>query len=141
MSAPVAVIRSRLSATIHLVSRPAIRSLSSTSSRSSASTNPSSGENFIGINDPSRRKPVPNVSETDEKAVDSMGASDKPLQEDVADAEKRREMQAPNRASVWSRNQIPRELAMSGPRFEQTIMEAQVRDFSPKVSEIKNSCS
>lgn len=42
------------------------------------------------------------------------------------DAERRRVMQAPNRKEVWSRSQQPRELAMSGPRFEQTIMEYQV---------------
>ena len=35
-------------------------------------------------------------------------------------------MQSPNRKTVWSRSQNPREMAMSGPRFEQTIMEDQV---------------
>lgn len=75
---------------------------------------------------------MPNVSETNEVAIDSMGIGDKPLQENVADAEKRREMQAPNRASVWSRSQMPRELAMQGPRFEQVIMEVQVRHLETK---------
>lgn len=38
-----------------------------------------------------------------------------------------REMQAPNRKGIWSRSQQSRELAMTGPRFEQTILEDQVR--------------
>lgn len=41
-------------------------------------------------------------------------------------AERARTMQAPNRSSTWSGRQNPREVAMSGPRFEQTIMELQV---------------
>jgi len=45
------------------------------------------------------------------------------------DAERRRQLQAPNRKEVWSRSQQPREVAMSGPRFEQTIMELQVSSF------------
>jgi len=36
-------------------------------------------------------------------------------------------MQAPNRKGVWSRSQNLREKAMSGPRFEQTIMDLQPR--------------
>lgn len=35
--------------------------------------------------------------------------------------------QAPNRADVWSRSQRPRSVAMTGPRFEQTDFELQVR--------------
>lgn len=35
-------------------------------------------------------------------------------------------MQAPNRAAIWSRSQRPRTTAMTGPRFEQTVMENQV---------------
>ena len=42
------------------------------------------------------------------------------------DAERQRQMQSPNRAEVWSRSQQARDQAMSGPRFEQTIMEFQV---------------
>jgi NADH dehydrogenase (ubiquinone) Fe-S protein 6 len=34
--------------------------------------------------------------------------------------------QAPNRAEVWSRSQKPRSTAMTGPRFEQTDLDAQV---------------
>jgi NADH dehydrogenase (ubiquinone) Fe-S protein 6 len=55
-----------------------------------------------------------------------MGVGDHPLQEYTSDAEKMRVMQAPNRKEVWSRSQMPREMAMQGPRFEQTIIEVQV---------------
>jgi NADH dehydrogenase (ubiquinone) Fe-S protein 6 len=78
------------------------------------------------INDPNKPKEVPNVSKTNELAIES-AHKDEALQESTGDAEKRRVMQAPNRASVWSRSQNPRAKAMTGPRFEQTIMEAQVR--------------
>ena len=39
-------------------------------------------------------------------------------------------MQAPNRAEVWSRSQRPRSEAMTGPRFEQTDFDAQVRSLA-----------
>lgn len=55
-----------------------------------------------------------------------MGLQDGDLQELPEDAERQRVMQAPNRKGVWSRSQQPRERAMSGPRFEQTLMEFQV---------------
>lgn len=48
------------------------------------------------------------------------------MSEKVERAEELRVAQAPNRKGVWSRSQNPRERAMSGPRFEQTIMELQV---------------
>ena len=51
---------------------------------------------------------------------------DKALQESVEEGEKKRVMQSPNRSTIWSRSQQPREKAMVGPRFEQTIMEDQV---------------
>lgn len=51
---------------------------------------------------------------------------DTPLVESVDKAEKLRVMQAPNRATPWSRSQNPRAKAMTGPRFEQTVMELQV---------------
>jgi NADH dehydrogenase (ubiquinone) Fe-S protein 6 len=71
-------------------------------------------------------KEVPNVSKTNELPIENPYSTEA-LQENVEDAEKRRNMQAPNRANVWSRSQNPRAKAMSGPRFEQTIMELQVR--------------
>lgn len=87
---------------------------------------PGTGENFEQANDPLPQKETPNVSLTDEVKTDAMGARDAPLQEMEADGEKKRELQAPNRSGVWSRNQLPREVAMTGPRFEQTIMDLQV---------------
>lgn len=77
------------------------------------------------INDPNSPKKVPNVSKSNELPMESH-VQDKPLQESVETAEKFRVMQAPNREGKWSRSQNPREKAMSGPRFEQTIMEMQV---------------
>ncbi|OMJ22901.1 Lactobacillus shifted protein, partial [Smittium culicis] len=38
--------------------------------------------------------------------------------------------QAPNHPTVWSNEQIPREIAMTGPRFEQTDLEAQPRPLA-----------
>jgi NADH dehydrogenase (ubiquinone) Fe-S protein 6 len=77
------------------------------------------------VNDPKPLKEVPNVSKTNELPIESPHKSEA-LQESVEDAEHRRIMQAPNRATVWSRHQNPRGKAMTGPRFEQTIMDYQV---------------
>ncbi|KAL6867997.1 hypothetical protein J3F83DRAFT_761363 [Trichoderma novae-zelandiae] len=38
--------------------------------------------------------------------------------------------QAPNRATVWSRSQKPRALAMTGPRFEQTDFSLQPQPYA-----------
>jgi hypothetical protein len=84
------------------------------------------GENREQANDPTPRKETPNVSKTNELGVTAMGNRDGVLQESTEAAEKQRQMQAPNRAGTWSRNQQPREIAMTGPRFEQTIMDLQV---------------
>jgi hypothetical protein len=51
---------------------------------------------------------------------------DATLVESTEAAEKMRTMQAPNRKGIWSRSQQPREKAMVGPRFEQSIMGDQV---------------
>lgn len=80
----------------------------------------------IPTNDPSPPPPVPNVSETNAVPSSTWGQQDALLQEEPEAAEQRREMQAPNRQNVWSRSQERREVAMRGPRFEQTIMELQV---------------
>ena len=77
------------------------------------------------INDPNKPKEVPNVSKTNELPIES-SHKDEALQESVGEGENKRVMQAPNRAVVWSRSQNPRAKAMTGPRFEQTIMELQV---------------
>jgi len=76
------------------------------------------------LNDTTPPKKVPNVSKTNEVPIQTPN-QDERLQEYAEDAEKLRVMQAPNRTSVWSRSQNPRGKAMTGPRFEQTIMELQ----------------
>lgn len=80
----------------------------------------------VPANDPVARKEVQTVSETNATPTSSEGAFDKVLQESVEKAELLRKQQAPNRQGIWSRSQQPREIAMSGPRFEQSIMEDQV---------------
>lgn len=77
------------------------------------------------INDPTPPKKVPNVSKTNELPMETPHR-DAPVQEYVDEAEKFRVMQAPNRRDVWSRSQNPRANAMSGPRFEQTLITFQV---------------
>jgi len=83
-----------------------------------------SANNQQEINDPNGLKKAPIVSKTNELPIETPHR-DLPLQENAGDAEKLRMMQAPNRIGVWSRSQNPRAKAMSGPRFEQTIMEYQ----------------
>ncbi|KAL4960986.1 zinc-finger domain-containing protein [Aspergillus stella-maris] len=83
------------------------------------------GENYMQPNDPTPRTPKPNVSETNATPVDSMGSWDAALKEAPDVAERVRTLQAPNRAGTWAASQRSREDAMSGPRFEQTIMELQ----------------
>ena len=76
-------------------------------------------------NDPKAPKEVPNVSKTSELPIETPH-QDGAVQESSEVAEKLRAMQAPNRAGIWSRSQNPRPRAMSGPRFEQTIIDVQV---------------
>lgn len=91
------------------------------------STAPNTSDRIPTNNDPnSPHLPVQNVSDSNAVPIDSQGKQDAPLQELPEDAERRRQMQAPNREDVWSRSQARRDVAMSGPRFEQTIMEFQV---------------
>lgn len=68
---------------------------------------------------------VQNVSKTNEVPTrdPSMGED---ISEGLVEGEKARSLQAPNRASTWSKSQQKREIAMSGPRFEHTIFELQV---------------
>lgn len=82
----------------------------------------------IPTNDPNPPAPVQNVSDSNAVPISPQGMrdGDRPLQEMPEDSERQRVMQAPNRMQPWSRSQQPRERAMSGPRFEQTIMEYQV---------------
>lgn len=93
--------------------------------RSYATRDPYSDK--VATNDPSPPKAVQNVSDSNALPTDAMGLRDEPMQEMPEDSEQQRQMQAPNRTEVWSRGQESRERAMSGPRFEQTMMQFQVR--------------
>ncbi|CAF9913848.1 MAG: hypothetical protein GOMPHAMPRED_008042 [Gomphillus americanus] len=84
----------------------------------------------ITYSDSKPPKKVPNVSATNEAPLSMQGVRDGTISESVTIAEERRVMQAPNRDRIWSRSQQPRERAMSGPRFEQTIMELQPRPYA-----------
>ena len=84
-------------------------------------------DNPVPANDPVERPSHSPVSKTNEMPLSSEGNMDQALQESVAEGERMRTMQAPNRKDVWSRSQQPREKAMVGPRFEQMIMADQVR--------------
>ena len=120
---------SRHALPLSIISRVPSTSISSHLSYSTNSTHPRDESNRserIPTNDPSPRPPVPNVSETNAVPTSTGGKQDALLQEDPDVAEQRRIMQAPNRHNVWSRSQERREVAMRGPRFEQTIMELQV---------------
>jgi hypothetical protein len=89
------------------------------------------GENREQANDPTPPKEPPNVSKTNEIGVTAFGAHDGVLQESAQEGERQRQLQAPNRSKIWSRSQQPRERAMTGPRFEQTIIEHQVSQKAP----------
>ncbi|KAF2090756.1 NADH-ubiquinone oxidoreductase, partial [Saccharata proteae CBS 121410] len=84
----------------------------------------------IPANDPNPKKRPQNVSATNAVPTSSEGSFDQVLQESVEKAEELRTMQAPNRKGIWSRSQQPRERAMVGPRFEQTIMADQPRPYA-----------
>lgn len=101
--------------------------------RSYASKQPSPSVDAVPANDPNPKTPPPNVSATNAVPTSSEGSFDKVLQESVEEAEAMRTAQAPNRTAVWSRSQNPRERAMAGPRFEQTIMADQVCTFGSSI--------
>ncbi|KAF1997043.1 NADH-ubiquinone oxidoreductase, partial [Amniculicola lignicola CBS 123094] len=86
--------------------------------------------NHVPANTPAPPKKVQTVSGTNETATSSEGSFDKVLQESVSEAEAMRTSQAPNRKGIWTRSQRPREVAMVGPRFEQTIIEDQPRPYA-----------
>ncbi|KAF1829232.1 NADH-ubiquinone oxidoreductase [Decorospora gaudefroyi] len=87
--------------------------------------------NQVPANDPAAPRPTPpNVSETNAMATSSEGSFDKVLQEQPEAAEEMRITQAPNYKGIWSRSQNPRSVGMSGPRFEQSIMEDQPRPYA-----------
>lgn len=88
---------------------------------------PYTTDNPVTLNEPNPKPPAKNVSETNAMPHSSTGAQDLALQENPEDAERMRDMQAPNRYNTWARSQRPRREAMVGPRFEQTIIETQPR--------------
>ncbi|CAK1360420.1 Lactobacillus shifted protein [Cercospora beticola] len=87
-------------------------------------------DNTIPTNSPQQPQRHSPVSSTNALPTVAHGAQDEALVEQVEDGEKKRVMQAPNRAGIWSRSQKPRAEAMVGPRFEQTIMEDQPRPLA-----------
>lgn len=97
--------------------------------RGYSSTVPRLSENPVQANEPTPPATKPNVSGSNATPTDSVGAWDYSLQEEPKVGERIRSVQAPNRANTWTASQQPREKAMTGPRFEQTIMETQVRFF------------
>lgn len=105
---------------------PSLRTRGSLLVRRAAIRTYSAGVDHPPANDPKPASPVQNVSATNTMPTSPKGAKDAPLVETVEEAEKMRTMQAPNRTGIWSRSQKPREQAMVGPRFEQTIMADQV---------------
>lgn len=120
---------SRHALPLSIISRVSSASTSPHLSYSTDSNHPRNESNRserVSTNDPSPRPPVTNVSETNAVPTSPGGKQDALLQEDPDAAEQRRIMQAPNRQNAWSRSQERREVAMRGPRFEQTIMELQV---------------
>jgi NADH dehydrogenase (ubiquinone) Fe-S protein 6 len=123
MSTLLPTLRARLAQT----SRLSARRISTTTRL--LNQGPGTGENFSQANDPQPKKETPNVSKTNELEVSAMGNHDAPLVESAEVAEEARVMQAPNRAGIWSRSQMPREMAMTGPRFEQTIISDQVSNI------------
>ncbi|KAL6155371.1 hypothetical protein ACJBU6_06958 [Exserohilum turcicum] len=114
----------------------ALRSRSTAAGRPLArSVSTATTSNQVPANDAVSRDAKPNVSKTNEMATSSVGAFDQSLQESVVDAEQLRTTQAPNFKGIWSRSQNPRAVAMSGPRFEQTIIADQVCHFFPLVGQ------
>jgi NADH dehydrogenase (ubiquinone) Fe-S protein 6 len=115
----IASARSQAASAVRRIARPSTRNFIAIPAQFS-------GEVKIQPNDPSPRPAPQNVSGTSAVEADASGARDAPLQELPEEGEKQRQMQAPNRTTTWSPSQQPREKAMSGPRFEQTIMDFQV---------------
>ena len=105
---------------------PTFRTRGSLLLRRAAVRSYSAGVDHPPANDPKTPATTQNVSATNATPTSPMGSHDSPLVETVEEAEKMRTMQAPNRTGIWSRSQRPREQAMVGPRFEQTIMADQV---------------
>ncbi|KAK5049883.1 hypothetical protein LTR84_004001 [Exophiala bonariae] len=128
MASLVPSLRTRIPRIATYATRTATRSF--TSSSRLLLQSPGTGENLQQANVSSAPKQTQNVSQTNETPVDAMGARDEPYKELVPEAEHKRQMQSPNRANTWSKSQMPRELAMTGPRFEQTIIASQPAPYA-----------
>ncbi|EDN02474.1 NADH-ubiquinone oxidoreductase [Histoplasma capsulatum] len=87
-------------------------------------------ENAMPTNDPNPHRKFSPISVTNATPTDAMGSQDLPLQESVEHAQRELAKQAPNRTTIWAKSQQPRDMAMTGPRFEQTIMEYQPRPYA-----------
>lgn len=74
---------------------------------------------------PSTTTPVETI-ETNSTPIEEYGFQGEPIAETSDEAREVLSKQAPNRVETWSRSQQPRDQAMTGPRFEQTIMKLQV---------------
>lgn len=68
--------------------------------------------------------------ETNATPVDAHGFPNEPIVETSEEAREIMSSQAPNRTTTWAPSQEVRAKAMSGPRFEQTIMQTQVCPLS-----------
>ncbi|KAF2746076.1 hypothetical protein M011DRAFT_468933 [Sporormia fimetaria CBS 119925] len=109
---------------------PRLRSFALPLFRASYSSTPSNAPHQVPANDPHPRFSPSPVSATNAVPTSVSGERDQLTMETVEQGEKMRKMQAPNREGIWSRSQVPREKAMSGPRFEQMIMGDQPRPYA-----------
>ncbi|KAF2140273.1 uncharacterized protein K452DRAFT_327654 [Aplosporella prunicola CBS 121167] len=110
--------------------RSSLQPVQRSSAAFSSSSTPTPSVDAIPANNPAPKAPAPNVSATNAVPTSSEGSFDQVLVESVEKGEALRTAQAPNRQGIWSRSQQPRERAMVGPRFEQTIMEDQPRPYA-----------
>ncbi|GAM83967.1 hypothetical protein ANO11243_019570 [Dothideomycetidae sp. 11243] len=116
---------------MHSITRQLARRCTPSLSRSIHASRPLlRTDNPIPANDPNPRTPHSPVSQTNALPTSSEGSFDRTLRESPEQGEQMRVAQAPNRATTWARSQNPREKAMVGPRFEQTIMEDQPRPLA-----------
>ncbi|KAL1959905.1 hypothetical protein VTO42DRAFT_573 [Malbranchea cinnamomea] len=124
----LASTRSRLCV---LTARSSLRPIAPRAAYSSSAPRLSAkSENAIPTNDPNPPKTVVAASETNATPTDAMGGIDGALQESQERAREILERQAPNRKTTWAASQQERAVAMSGPRFEQTIMEYQPQPYA-----------
>lgn len=113
-----------------MLQRQGLRSLRLSRSALRSSYSSTTTDNPVPANNPNpevTKNKIDVASPTNVLPSSSTGGHGRALVEPPEEGEARRQMQAPNRAGVWSRNQQSREKAMIGPRFEQMIVRDQVR--------------